>query len=649
MEVAMKIDLNFLPFEISDFTVPVFRRKFNGEKREAGYFVAKLPISQNTGDTATYDTYRVALSQFANSDAYSFRAHENPRLMTSIIWYLFKCRILQHVSENKIKAEVVDRYEKYVSFIVEEFPEGQRVVKAYPYYLGITKQYGFLLDFSFKKKPGVAFGKRIQQLSFSIDRAGKSNANSYLDRFNYIKAFIRTTFSTLGALSIGEQQYHISPYFVRLDSQELKERTYIFGNDHENYDKIRGIKTHPYALPPKEPLFVFVFKDTEKASGNELYRALIGKSYASTFSGMKDWFNCDINTNNVVRIAVDFDSDNNAIDTLVSGLNDIAEKNPQKQIIGLFIDSYSHFNNNSDNYIKAKQAFFSRGIPLQVVRNDRIVASDGLKWAISGIGLQIFSKLGGIPWLVKPSTSNCLIFGIGKAHDIQRQRDGSTSVKKYFAYSVCFDSTGVYRSLGVLCDTDNRAEYYSDLEKNIISQIEARISQGQAITDCVIHTPFRMRNDEMMTIKKSIDRLRQQHSGMSFTVMRINVKNRFFGFADNNLKVPYESSYVKLSEKEYLVWFEGLRHGREYLNKRIANPTYIEFFYGGNEYAKTIRLLQDAVNLAGASWRGFNTKLEPISIFYPQLIAGFIRDFRKLDANQDFRQALSQFNTPWFL
>ncbi len=645
----MIVDLNFLPLETSAFTVPVFRKKFNGEKREDGYFVAKLPIAENTDEDAIYDTYRVALFKFANSEAYNFRASENPRLMTSIIWYQFKCWILQLISENVVRADVIDRYEKFVSFIVEDLPEGQRVVKVYPYYLGITKQYGFLLDFSFRKKPGVSFGKRIQQLSFSIDRTGKSNANSYLDRFNYITDFIQSTFSTLGALSIGGQKYHISTYFVKIDAQELSSRIYIFGNSHEDYDKVRGIKTHPYAPPQKEPLFVFVFKNTEKASGNELYRAMIGKGYPSTFSGMKEWFNCDINTGNIASVTLDYDSDSNATKTLISELNNLVSNNPQKQIIGLFIDSYSHLNNSSDNYSKTKQVFFSLGIPLQVVRNDRIVASDGLKWAISGIGLQVFSKLGGIPWLVKPSTSNCLIFGIGKAHDIQRQRDGSTNVKKYFAYSVCFDSTGVYRSLGVLCDTDNRAKYYSDLEINIISQIESRISQGQTITECVIHTPFRMRDDEMVTIKKSIDRLHQQHSGISFTVMRINVKNRFFGFAENNLKVPYESSYVKLSEKEYLVWFEGLRHGREYLNKRIANPTYIEFFYGGNDYAKTIRLLQDAVNLAGASWRGFNAKLEPISIFYPQLIAGFIRDFRKIDANQDVGKALSQFNTPWFL
>jgi hypothetical protein len=80
----------------------------------------------------------------------------------------------------------------------------------------------------------------------------------------------------------------------------------------------------------------------------------------------------------------------------------------------------------------------------------------------------------------------------------------------------------------------------------------------------------------------------------------------------------------------------------------VANPTYIEFYYG-TDNSKIIKSLQDAVNLAGASWRGFNAKLEPISIFYPQLIAGFIRDFRKADATQEVERTLSRFNTPWFL
>lgn len=644
----MLIDINFLPLDASGFTIPVFRSEFNGEPRQDGYFAAQLPIHQERGRDSEYAYYRISLADYDGAEAYSFRSVENPQLMTSIMWLHIKRWAQQLVDENKAKADIVDRFDKFVSFIVEDLPKGKRVIRVHPYYLSVTEQYGILLDFAFRKKPGVPFGREVQQLSFSLDQAGKSNANSYLDRLNYIQGFIQNRFSKLGVLSICGNDYNFSTKLTRLQGEELNSRTYIFGNGYEDFDKVKGVKTHPYALPLKEPLFVFVFKESERNSGNELFRALIGKGYPSTFTGMKAWFDCDINTNNVTRITVDFDKDNNAAMLLASQLAEIITNNPDKQVIGLFIDSYSHYDRRSENYTKAKQVFFSAGVPLQVVRNDRIVQSDGLKWAISGIGLQIFSKMGGIPWLVKPSTDNCLIFGIGKAHDLQWQ-NGRANIKKYFAYSVCFDSTGVYRSLGVLCDTNNRTQYYADLEHNIIKQIEERINAGQTITDCVIHTPFRMRNDEMNTIKNSIEKLSKTHGDISFTVMRINTHNRFFGFADNNIKIPYESTYVQLSTKEYLVWFEGLKHDREYINKRIANPTYIDFWYGWGDRIRVIKLLQDAVNLAGASWRGFSAKLEPISIFYPHLIAGFIRDFRKLSNDQDIGEALAQFNTPWFL
>lgn len=644
----MLIDINFLPLDTRDFIIPVFRSKFNGETRQNGFFVAHLPISQDKETGQEYSCYRVGLSAYKDAEAYSFHSNDNPQLMTSILWFHLKQWAERLIRDLKIKAEIVDRYEKYVCFIVEEFKEGQRVIKAFPYYLGATKQYGILLEFAFKKNPDTPFGREVQQLSFSLDRSGKSNANSYIDKYNYIRNFVNNHFSKFGSISICNHQYDFLNEFVRLEGQELKSRTYVFGNGHEDKDKIKGVKLKPYSAVPQEPLFVFVFKESERNSGNELYRALTGKGYPSTFDGMQTWFNCTIDIKNVTKIIVDLDTDTNATLLLKSELENIIQSNQGRQVIGIFIDSYSHYYTRSDNYAKVKQVFFSAGVPLQVVLNDRIIQSDGLKWAISGIGLQLFSKLGGIPWKVKPSTNNCLIFGIGQAHDLPRQ-NGHTTVKKYFAYSVCLDSTGIYRSLGILCDAQDRDQYYADLENNIISQIEARLIEGKTVTDCVIHTPFRMRNDEMNIIKRSVDRLSHDHGDISFTVMRINTHNRFFGFADNNIKIPYESSYVRLSSKEYLVWFEGLIRGKEYINKRVANPTYIDFWYGWKNKTKVIQLLQDTVNLAGASWRGFKSKLEPISIFYPRLIAGFICEFRKLDNNQDINRGLEQFNTPWFL
>ena len=45
------------------------------------------------------------------------------------------------------------------------------------------------------------------------------------------------------------------------------------------------------------------------------------------------------------------------------------------------------------------------------------------------------------------------------------------------------------------------------------------------------------------------------------------------------------------------------------------------------DQTRVVKLLQDAVNLAGASWRGFNAKLEPISIFILSLLRGLSATF----------------------
>ena len=41
----MRINLNFLPLEKSDFPLSLYRRKFNGEAREDRCFVGKPPIT----------------------------------------------------------------------------------------------------------------------------------------------------------------------------------------------------------------------------------------------------------------------------------------------------------------------------------------------------------------------------------------------------------------------------------------------------------------------------------------------------------------------------------------------------------------------------------------------------------------------------
>ena len=57
------------------------------------------------------------------------------------------------------------------------------------------------------------------------------------------------------------------------------------------------------------------------------------------------------------------------------------------------------------------------------------------------------------------------------------------------------------------------------------------------------------------------------------------------------------------------------------------------------------RLLQDAINIAGANWRGFNAKSMPISVYYAKLIADHYAHFREAGLADIDLEGLP----PWFL
>ncbi len=139
-------------------------------------------------------------------------------------------------------------------------------------------------------------------------------------------------------------------------------------------------------------------------------------------------------------------------------------------------------------------------------------------------------------------------------------------------------------------------------------------------------------------------------TSVDFRVIKINTENKFFGFSSHNTRIPYESTYVRLSYDEYLGWFEGLQYGKENVHKKVGNPVHIEFLREqGEDDSDDKSYLQDIINLSGANWRGFNSKLVPISIYYASLIAGYAKEFEEIDDLEVVKKEISSIKSPWFL
>jgi hypothetical protein len=80
----------------------------------------------------------------------------------------------------------------------------------------------------------------------------------------------------------------------------------------------------------------------------------------------------------------------------------------------------------------------------------------------------------------------------------------------------------------------------------------------------------------------------------------------------------------------------------------MAKPLQATFLYPREPQLtgdQQVDYLQDALNLSGANWRGFNAKTLPVSVYYAQLIAKYFREFDRLGLPELELHTL----TPWFL
>lgn len=636
----VKIKLNFLPFENQDITFKVYRQDYSEQNKQDGYFRKQLPIVPGTDE---YAQYWVTFNKTDGFDEFECKGTDNAYLTLAYIWNVLQAQIRNKLIETEYIFPEKSAFKRYASIIIGKHELGDEVIKVEPYFLKSHNKFGILIDFRFKKKENIPFTKKIQQLSLSLDKNFNGNSNYYSDKYDKISYFLKQFGKRLFPINITGTDHDIQYLLYSLKPDYLKPKTYVFANNKANSAQFNGVKEYgPLKQLEKEPLFVFIFQESQKDLANDVYKTLTGAMFPNVFSGMKKMFGVDMTKENVTKINIQSynKSDLEQIDV---ELVRIMQNNPDKLIIGLFIEHAREFTSGNavSPYYYLKYLFTKNHLPLQAITIEGIRGKNGLKWHASGIGLQLFAKMGGIPWKVRPSNDNCLIFGLGSAH----KEDDNGEIKRYFAYSVCLDSSGIYKKLDILGEGDSEDTYIAKLKENIKSVLQSSVDSN--ITKCAIHLPFKIKMKELQSIKDGINDFRASDNKIEFVFVKINIDNKYFGYAENNSKVPYEGSSLKLSKNEYLVWFEGLQFGKEIVSRRISGPVHIEFINDELEEEKRQKYLQDIINLSGANWRGFNAKLSPISIFYPEIIAKYLAEFRAFCGDKEVD--ISNIQVPWFL
>jgi hypothetical protein len=613
-ENPREIALNFLPINRIEFKFDVWCRISLPEEKKWDDDIRLFDLKNEIGE---YKKYWVSFKEFNNSKKRIISSEENIDLTKYQLFYLLKQKIISYgINFEQIEKE--KRFAPYHLYLITEKAYfGRRTIRFEPYYLKADNIFGFLVDYKFIKSNNIPFNKEIQKLSFSLDESFKSNANYHIDKYQYIKRYLKKYFKDDCGLT---KEIKLSIDFHSLKYKSLKLRNYIFNENNKGKSQFKGINEFgPYKKIQCQLKYVYVYQKSYKDYVKSLISALNGESF-NTFEGLQKFGLPAQDRTNIESILIESFEDR---------IEDCLDKiSGQAIIIAIFPLREEKF------YYTLKNICLKKDIPLQAVHLETILDENKLKWSVSGIALQIFAKLGGIPWIVESQNQDCLIIGIGQSIE----KNDEKGFIRFLAYSVLFDSSGRFIKVEPLAEAYDNNDYIQKICEVIPSYITRT-----GYKKIVFHIPQKI---SRKAIRKIEDTLRSTKTDIEVYIIRVNDDSKFFGYdLNNNSLIPYESSYVKLSSKEYLMWTEGLNYHNPIPRKRYGNPIYIEFFYSNKSEVDHELFLQDILNLSGTNYRGFNAKSLPVSMFYPKLISNFIKNFNKHNLNTDFESR----DKMWFL
>jgi Piwi domain len=629
------ISLSFFPLLDNDFSFSIYRKVHmdTSEMKPEGTQLQSLPTEASDSRTdLTYQKYWVSFEQIEGFEEFHCHCSYNFNLTKTFLdlSLLKKCK--ESINANLRYEE--KRFTSDLAVILSSFPEGDQAIRLSAYYLHAKKKFGYLVDFHFYQKSEVS--RRTLELSLSL-KNGYKNKDFYRDRFDEIQKFVRRYHNRIFPLDLGNKQIDISKNLEELESISLEQKLYEFKDGKTINSQFSGVKDFGVLRKVIDPFMLFfIFQEKDRDIARDLLKALKGDSFA-TFLGMKKMFDLEIE-GNVGGLSVK----EMTREALLQVKAEMETQAKGKKIFPVVIGEFGKGNNpeTSERYFRIKNTLLEFGWSSQFITSQKIRDKTSLKWSASNIGLQIFAKLGGQPWKIKTKTENCLIIGISQSHSYVDDK-----IKKYFAYSIQTDSSGIYKDLRILSQEDSEETYLSKLQETLKELI---LHFSGEYSNFVIHTTFKIKHRELEVINKVISDLHEDSKAISFTVIKFNDKNDYFGYAlTNNSLVPYEGTCVALSEKEYLVWFEGLSKVAGVVSKQFERPLHLEFWYPKNfkNVEVKIKHIQDAVNLSGANLRGFNAKSMPISIYYAKLVSDYLQDFEDLG----LKTFMLEDKKPWFL
>lgn len=324
----------------------------------------------------------------------------------------------------------------------------------------------------------------------------------------------------------------------------------------------------------------------------------------------------------------------------------------------------------ADNpYIRAKAFLLAQGIPSQEVRLPVVRApASQLPYILENLAVAIYAKIGGSPWTIRPTLPLTKEVVIGMAH---AEFGGRYSPRRrIMGITTVFSSDGTY----LLAAGSPRCEYEKYPETLAVSVRDTltRLAKEQGWTTrdvvrLVFHAPKPLTGTEIETLAKVAvralgDGIQFESAFLTietdhpFKVVAPNERGRemFVERMDGSVGravvgecAPRRGLTVDLGRSKRLLCVNGpLLMKRE--GESIPQPLQIAL-HKDSTYHDMTALTRQVFHFTGLSWRSMLPVTEPVTIFYPRLIAKMLTRLSALpDWNDDLLDTRLR-RSRWFL
>lgn len=424
---------------------------------------------------------------------------------------------------------------------------------------------------------------------------------------------------------------------------------YVYSEDgtHTHSDKLRGLlKYSPLrAATTTEPRCLFVFRDEDRDHANRLYLAL--RNGIAKFPGCKQLAGVSIEKSLVEPLRVVAGSGE---DLGRAFYNAVLKRLGQGDLPDFAFIIYSKEPDPSagDPYPGAKAALATYGVPSQYVSWQTLDSPQLFRYAVSNVALNVFVKLGGVPWSVFLETETpSLVVGIGRVCT-----GTGAERRRLTGFATCTLSNGIYLNTSFFPPVDNEIAFLESLRNGLSGALSAVLQQSTEVRKVTVHVSQKERRDVILTIRDTVGAYeRQAQIPIPYEIVRLTEDSDFRVLDLNDSGwVSEEGTVVALARGHGLLVTEGRREKDVWRGRRPVTLELRREFASvkGLEFRETIR---DAFTLSSVNWRGFNAVTQPMTLQYARLLTQLVEKMARIDPDIGAKlvEQTALNSVPWFI